>query len=438
MTKGKVLFAFIALGLIAVVFLFFSVENTIDIPGPVGEIIEQVVEVVKPVVDPNADVEKQQPLASKPDIVKAVYVTGYAAGSASKMAHINDILDTTEINAVVLDVKDYTGMVSYEPDVEEVKKYGAFEKRIPKINTLIKSFHDRGVYVIGRIAVFQDQVLVKARPELALQSSSTGEVWRDYKKVAWLDTGSREVWDYNIAIAQDALDRGFDEVNFDYIRFASDGNLKDIRYPFFDESTLKHTTLKKFFEYVREKLASARLSADLFGLVTETYDGMGIGQVLEDSFMPFDYAAPMTYPSHYASGYRGFAKPATRPYEVMKFAMDAALSRLTTFNLQLQAAAQAAASSSASSSEKLKANSLQLTARSRFRPWIQDFDLGADYTAGMVRAQIQAIYDAGCSATVNASGTIASVRTSPCSEYIDGFMVWNPSNVYTKEAFLKE
>ncbi len=443
-SRGRIIFTLIALGLLAIIFLFLSAENTIDIPGPVGEIIEQVAEVIKPVIDPNADIGKQQPLAIKPDIIKALYVTGYAAGSQSKMAHINDVVDSTEINAVVLDVKDYTGMVSYEPDVEDVKKYGAFERRIPKINKFIKSFHDRGVYLIARIAVFQDQKLVQARPELALQASSTGEVWRDYKKVAWLDTASREVWDYNIAIAQDALDRGFDEINFDYIRFASDGDLKDIRYPFFDESTLKHTTLKKFFEYVREKLStspnqggpSARLSADLFGLVTETYDGMGIGQVLEDSFMPFDFVAPMTYPSHYASGYRGFTKPATHPYEVMKFAIDNGLSRLADYRLQIANKNNASSSSSMAQSRlESEINNLKL---SRFRPWIQDFDLGADYTAAMVRAQIQAIYDAGCSATVNASGTVATVRTKPCSDAIDGFMVWNPSNVYTKEAFLTE
>lgn len=436
--RGRILFPVIALGLVAVVFLFYTADHTFEFVGEGETVLEKVVEVVVapeiPVaINPNADIEKQKPLPAKPDIVKAIYVTGYAAGSASKMAHINDILDTTEINAVVLDVKDYTGMVSYEPDVEDVKKYKAFENRIPKINKLIKSFHDRGVYVIGRIAVFQDQILVEARPELALRSSSTGEVWRDYKKVAWLDTAAVPVWDYNIAIAQDALDRGFDEINFDYIRFASDGNLKDVIYPFFDETTLKHNTVKNFFEYVREKMPTARLSADLFGLVTETYDGMGIGQVLEDGFAPFDFIGPMSYPSHYAKGYGGYSNPSNYPYEVMKRATDAGLARLSTYNLQVRAANQPAPSSTAPVAQKPEA-------RARFRPWIQDFDLGADYTAAMVRAQIQAIYDAGCSATLGAaaSGSVPLTRAEPCSEHVEGFMVWNPSNVYTKEAFLKE
>lgn len=430
--RGKILFSVIALGLAAVVFLFFTADHTFEFVGSGETVLEKIVETVEApaIPDPDADLEKQKPLEKIPKVIKAIYVTGYAAGSESKMAHINDVLDTTEINAVVLDVKDYTGMVSYEPDVEDVKKYGAFENRIPKINKLIKSFHDRGIYVIGRIAVFQDQVLTEQRPDLALQSSSTGKVWRDYKKVAWLDTASREVWDYNVEIAKDALARGFDEINFDYIRFASDGNLKDIVYPFFDETTLKHDTVGKFFAYMREKLPEARLSADLFGLVTETYDGMGIGQVLEDGFMPFDVIAPMAYPSHYAKGYRGFDNPAAHPYEVMKFSTDSAIERLTAFNTKLAVQAQTAASSVTPVANPPKA-------RATIRPWIQDFDLGADYTAALVRAQIQAIYDADCSSSMGASSTVP-MRTEPCSPHVDGWYVWNPSNVYTKEAFLKE
>ncbi len=443
MTRGRILFGGVALGLLAVIFLFLIGEHKIEIPGPVGEIIEKVEEIVPPppvVLDPNADIEKQSQLGSKPKVVKAIYITGYAAGSKTKMAHLNDVLDTTEINAVVLDVKDYTGMVSYKPDVEEVIKYEAYEKRIPKINALIKDFHDRGIYVIARIAVFQDQVLVGARPDLALQSSSTGGVWRDYKKVAWLDTGSTEVWDYNAAIAQDALDRGFDEINFDYIRFASDGNLDDIQYPFYDETTLKHLTVKKFFERMRTKLPNARLSADLFGLVTETYDGMGIGQVLEDAFNAFDYIGPMSYPSHYAKGYGGYPNPAAYPYEVMKRATDAGLARLSTFSTKQIEAARVKFASSSEAAAGAQFNADAHRPRASFRPWIQDFDLGADYTTALVRAQIQAIYDAGCSATLGAaaSGTAALVRTEPCSPYVEGFMVWNPSNVYTKEAFLAE
>lgn len=424
--RGRILFSVIALGLIAVVFLFFTEEHSFEFVGSGETVLEKIVETVEApdivVVDPNADIENQKPLANPPEVVKAIYVTGYAAGSASKMAHINDVVDSTEINAIVLDVKDYTGMVSYENDIPLVNEYKAFERRIPKINKFIKDFHDRGVYMIARIAVFQDQALVEARPDLALQSSSTGAVWRDYKKVAWLDTASKEVWDYNIAIAKDALARGFDEINFDYIRFASDGNLKDIKYPFFDETTLKHDTVGRFFAYVREQLPEAKLSADLFGLVTETYDGMGIGQVLEDAMKPFDVIAPMAYPSHYAKGYRGFDNPAAYPYEVMKFSTDSAVARLKIFNAQI---AQSVPSSTPSSEVP--------RARSTFRPWIQDFDLGADYDASKVRAQIQAIYDAGCEAAPT-----STPRFEPCSEHVDGWYVWNPSNVYTKEAFLKE
>ncbi len=394
--------------------------------------------IIHKLIDPNADIEPQPQLANPPAIVKAIYATGYSAGSAKKVNYLLDILNTTEVNAIVIDIKDYTGNVAYKTDIPKVNEYDAWERKIPKINALIKQFHDAGVYVIGRVAVFQDQKLVQARPDLALHSSSTGEVWRDYKKVAWLDTASKEVWDYNIAIAKDALARGFDEVNFDYIRFASDGNLKDIKYPFFDETTLKHNTVKKFFEYVHQQLPDAQVSGDLFGLVTEDTGDMGIGQHLEDAMGAFNVIAPMTYPSHYASGYRNFTNPANHPYEVMKFAMDSAIARLKAHNDKLAAAqasstAAIASSSPSSTPTPLKPVDYSSLAKTTFRPWIQDFNLGATYTPEMVRAQINAIYDAGC-----APAPSSTPRTAPCSDAITGWMVWNPSNVFTKAALLPQ
>ena len=126
------------------------------------------------------------------------------------------------------------------------------EIKILKPNALIKKFHDEGIYVIARMAVFQDPALVKARPDLALQSISKNTVWKDYKGISWVDTSSKEVWDYNIMIAKDALSRGFDEINFDYIRFASDGNMADIRYPFYNAKIqTKRQVMHSFFKYLR-------------------------------------------------------------------------------------------------------------------------------------------------------------------------------------------
>jgi hypothetical protein len=436
MVRGRILILAILVVTFGAGFLIWQSGNVfhivIDVVAPTST-----PSLIEKLIDPNADIEPQPQLANPPAIIKAIYATGYSAGSSKKVNYFTDLLNTTELNAIVLDIKDYTGDVSYKTDIPQVNEYGAWEKKIPRINSLIKRFHDDGVYVIGRIAVFQDQKLVQARPDLALRSSSTGEIWRDYKKVAWLDTASKEVWDYNIAIAKDALARGFDEINFDYIRFASDGNLKDIKYPFFDETTLKHNTVKKFFEYVHKQLPDAQISGDLFGLVTEDLGDMGIGQHLEDAMGAFDVIAPMTYPSHYAAGYRNFANPANYPYEVMKFAMDSAIARLKAHNEKI-AATQASLATTTSSSSVAVPTPLQPVdysslAKTTFRPWIQDFNLGATYTPEMVRAQINAIYDAGC-----APAPSSTPRTAPCSDAISGWLVWNPSNNYTRAALLPQ
>jgi hypothetical protein len=156
--------------------------------------------------------------------------------------------------------------------------------------------------------------------------------------------------------------------------------------------------MRDFFKYLRESLPDAKISADLFGMATVMGD-FGVGQVLEDAFPYFDYIAPMVYPSHYANGFIGYQNPAAYPYEVVKYSMDEALKRLKKY--------QASAVMASSTPNAVK-----------FRPWLQDFDLGADYTADMVRAQIKATYD--------------SASSTPNS--IDGFMLWNPSNVYTRAA----
>jgi hypothetical protein len=346
----------------------------------------------------NSDIESQKPLANPPSEIKAVYFTGWSGGNEKKLDYLIELSKTTEINAVVLDVKDYSGYVTYDINIPETEMSGAKEVKIPKINSAIKKLHDNNIYAIARISVFQDPVLAAARPELAVMSSSTGKTWLDNKKLAWIDPASKDAWDYNIAIAKDAQSRGFDELNFDYIRFPSDGKLSDMKFPFWDEVTLKRYAMRDFFKYLRENLPDAKISADLFGMATVMGD-FGVGQVLEDAFPYFDAIAPMVYPSHYANGFIGYQNPAAYPYEVVKYSMDEALKRL----------------------EKYKANAIAASSTPnevKFRPWLQDFDLGADYTANMVKAQIKATYDAA-SSTPNS---------------IDGFMLWNPSNIYTKAA----
>ncbi len=370
---------------------------------------------------PLADIEPQPQLQNPPTVIKAVYATNWSAGNSKSIEKLIQLIKETEINAIVIDIKDYTGVVGYRTDLELVGKYGAEENRIPFINRLLKRLHDENIYVIGRIAVFEDQALATSRPELSLKSLATGKSWRTRNGLLWLDATSREVWDYNLAIAADALRRGFDEINLDYIRFPSDGNLEDISYPFWDKQVPRREVIKNFFAYVREKLPNAILSADLFGLVTINTDDLGIGQYLEYALPYFDYVSPMTYPSHYNKGFLGYDEPSKYPYEVVKNSMQNAVDRQKKFTDQ---------------------NIGKINRVAKIRPWLQDFSLGVHYTHDLVQAQMRGVADVftSCIPGVNPAGE--TKPSSPCasqlSEDYSGWMLWSPSNVYTREALTAE
>jgi len=321
-----------------------------------------------------------------PEPLKAIYMTSWVAGDKKWRSELVKLIDETEINAVVIDIKDYTGRISFAVSNPLLLKYGATENRIPDIESFISELHAKNIYVIGRISVFQDPFMVKARPDLAVKRESDGQVWKDHKGISWLDANSKEVWDYIIALALDSYNLGFDELNFDYIRFPSDGNMKDISYPFSNKEK-KSEVIRKFFEYLSAnvKPSGAVISADLFGMTTTNKDDLNIGQILENALPHFDYIAPMVYPSHYPKGFIGISNPASKPYEVVKYSMDRAVERASSTPLKL-------------------------------RPWLQDFNLGATYSADMVRAQIDAVYDAR----------------------LTSWMLWAPSNRYTRAALKKE
>lgn len=361
------------------------------------------------------DLPAQPPLASPPVVVRGIYVTAWSAGYAPKINSLIGLIKRTNLNAVVIDIKDYSGNVSYKTGIADIAAARAENDiRILQPNALLKKLHDAGVYVVGRITVFQDPILAKAHPEWALQNKATGKTWLDNKGLAWMDPAAEGVWKYNFEIAEDALARGFDEINFDYVRFASDGDLTNIGYPYWDGKTARHTVIKNFFKYLRENFPGAKLSVDLFGLSTVNKDDLGIGQVIEDAYKYFDYVSPMVYPSHYASGFLGYANPAKYPYEVIKYSMDHALARLRTMTMTMTTATTTNNGDASSSS------SLSLSVK--LRPWLQDFDLGATYDATMVKKEMQAVYDS----LLNSTGTT--------SNYYGGWLLWDPANIYTEGA----
>ncbi|MEK7622064.1 MAG: putative glycoside hydrolase [Patescibacteria group bacterium] len=341
---------------------------------------------------------------STPSAVRAIYMTSWVAGTPRVRERLVTLIDETELNSVVIDIKDYTGRIAFLTGDPTLDGSGAVEKRIADIEDFIRRLHAKNIYVIGRVSVFQDSYFVGQHPELAVHRSSDpsrrsvaevdGGVWKDRKGISWLEVGATPVWNYIVQIARAAHAVGFDEINFDYIRFPSDGDMKDISYKYFDPAReTRAAVLKRFYAHLSQELSPLRipLSVDLFGLTTTSLDDLGIGQVLLDAAPYFDYIAPMVYPSHFATGFLGFSKPATKPYEVVNYAMTEASKRLLT-----------------ASSTPVR----HLVGSNQLRPWLQDFDLGADYTAAMVRAQIQATYDAG----------------------LTSWMLWSPSNHYTREA----
>lgn len=324
-----------------------------------------------------------------PNQVKAIYMTSWVASNNKLRSGLVSIVDTTEINSIVIDIKDYSGKLVFAITDPKLKSFGSEEIRVSDMRDFIESLHKKGIYVIGRIAVFQDAYFVKHRPDLAVKNEKGTLVWKDRKGISWIDVGSKEYWDYIILISKEARKIGFDEINFDYIRFPSDGNMKDISFPW-SSTTPKSIALKNFFQYLSTNLKDSGLktSADLFGMTTTASDDMGIGQLLEDALPYFDYVMPMVYPSHYPTNFMNYKNPAQHPYEVIQYTMKSAVDRR-----------EALASSTGAVLAEL-------------RPWLQDFNLGADYGSAEVRAQIKATYDVG----------------------LDSWALWSASNKYTKGA----
>ncbi len=322
-----------------------------------------------------------------PSAVKAVYISSWVAGNSKYRDPIIKLIDDTELNSIVVDVKDSTGRISFQTSSKDLNNFGSVEGRISDIRSLTNMLHQKNIYIIGRVAVFQDPYMTKAKPEWAITRKSDGKVWKDNKGLSFLDPANKEVWKYIVAIAHDAYAEGFDEINFDYIRYPSDGNIKDINYHLAAGAT-RSDNLKAFFEYLStevKKNDNIITSADLFGLTTESTDDMGIGQVWEKALPYFDYLAPMVYPSHYPSGQDGFKNPADHPYEIIHKALSGAVK---------------------------KTNAVPGQDIHKIRPWLQDFNLGATYTGAMIRSEMKAVYDNG----------------------LNSWMLWDPRNKYTPSA----
>lgn len=324
-----------------------------------------------------------------PNPVHAVYFTSWAAGTPSFQKQMFSLVEAsgTQINSIVIDIKDYSGRIGYvvlDPRYDDptIDAIGSAQNRISDVEQFIAALHEKGIYVIGRIQSFEDPFALNTHLEWYVKKAD-GTLWKDEGGAYWIDPNNEDAWAYLVAIAKQGYNVGFDEINFDYVRFPSDGSVNAAVYDM-STSTTKAATITNFFSYLHDQLSplGIPISADIFGQVTSDLGDMGIGQHFEDALPYFDFVDPMVYPSHYINGFDGYANPAAHPYEIVKFAMDHAVARSIT----------------ASSTP------------SKVRPWFQGFDLGAVYTPDMLKAEMQATADAGLSS----------------------WLVWNAASVYTQ------
>lgn len=316
---------------------------------------------------------------------KALYLSSFGLGSRSVREPVFRLLQETELNALVIDVKGDRGWIAYPSTVALATEAGA-QKVIPAKNAdeILQSLKSSGVYLIARIVVFKDNPLASAKTSLAVRTSGGG-IFRDREHLAWTDPFQAAVWNYNLDIAEEAARKGFDEIQFDYVRFP-DARGVALSRPNTRENRVQ--AISGFFHEARRRLAlyKVTIAGDIFGYVCWNPGDTEIGQQIETIVHDVDRVCPMLYPSGFQFGIPGYRKAAAYPYEIVKLSLDKALAR-TRVDRRL------------------------------FRPWLQAFrDYAFDrrvYGPEQIRAQIRAAEEFGS----------------------DGWMVWNPHNRYPSGGF---
>jgi hypothetical protein len=429
----------LVIGAAVVVGAFFALQSTSSLMGVTSYTSGKDVDVipaststqvfVEEVPKDMREVVKHVPL---PVPTKVIYMTACVVGTKEFRESLVALIDETEVNAVIIDIKDFSGTISFDPVSEAwqpawmAAKCGARDMK-----EFIATLHEKGIFVIGRITVFQDPFYAPQHPELAVQRKD-GSVWRDGKQLAFIDVAAKPYWDHIVELSVDAYNIGFDELNFDYVRYPSDGDMQNIAFPQSmagEYGADKQANLEAFFKYLNERLdeeirfalvrhentgrasSTPWTSADLFGMTTTNYDDLSIGQVQDRAAPYFDFIAPMVYPSHYPKAFLGLGNPNDYPYKVVHHAMSAGVKRMLSSTTPMQGFLHTRIGTSTPA-----VYTKPVFTGDRLRTWIQDFDYGGDYDAADVRAQIQASYDAG----------------------VNSWMIWAPSNRYTREALLDE
>lgn len=325
-------------------------------------------------------------------VVKGIYVTAYSAGG-SRMEKLLNLLDKTELNSMVIDLKDDAGYITYKTDNKDLQKLGSPQNFIGDIDKLMTRLKKHDVYPIARIVVFKDTVLAKKHPELSFVKSN-GQVWTNGKGDSFVNPYKKEVWDYNIELAKEAAAKGFKEIQFDYVRFPEgfENHEKELKFTK-DKEESRVDVIAEFVQYARKELAplGVRVSVDIFGYAASVPAAEGIGQDFAKISENVDVISPMIYPSHYTTGWFGVTNPDTNPYATIKGSLVDTHKKLNPLGEE----------------------------KPIIRPWIQDFTaswLGSghyvQYGKKQVDDQIRAMKDEG----------------------VDEYLLWNATNRYTENA----
>lgn len=318
---------------------------------------------------------------------KALYLSSFGATSTKLMGNAKELAKTTEINAFVIDIKMDRGQIAYRTSNAIANKVGAQEvilfKDLPKFVADLKK---EGIYTIARIVTFKDSPYVEAHPQYGVRKSD-GSLFKDKEGLYWIDASQRAAWDYPIAIAKESAAAGFDEIQFDYIRFP---DARGVRFSVENTQAERVKAISGFLEKARKELTpyNVFISADIFGYVSWHDADIEIGQRV-DALAPYvDYLCPMLYPSGFNAGIPGYRNPVAANYEIVKHSLDKAL-------------------------EKSK------NSPKAYRPWLQAFrDYAFDrriYGEQEIRDQIRASEDFGS----------------------NGWILWNPRNVYTAAGLIR-
>jgi hypothetical protein len=318
-----------------------------------------------------------------PPKIRGTHISIWIAADAKLFAKQVDLVNRTELNGMEIDIKDESGVIGYDSQVELANQVSS---DLPKGGMDLGKVMDKcwynDIYTIGRVVCFKDPVLTKKRPDLAVHDTRGG-LWGDGK---WVDPYSQEVWDYIVDVATEAANNGFKEIQFDYMRFPTDGDITTCAFPHQD-SRNKDQVITDFAKYLRDELKplGIQISGDIFGLAASAQGSMGIGQVVNNIGQYLDYMCPMVYPSHYNRGEYNISVPENDPYKTVLLSLE-------DFKRVLEGT------------------------NCRVRPWLQDFSLKVSYTPDMVQAQIQACYDAG----------------------IEEWLLWDPDCSFTEAALVPE